>query len=55
MFRKMFIVTEYAALSIFNHKTIGNNINALQYTACLVVNIITVDNLLSSLITRWLV
>ena len=37
---------------ISHYKKIGYNINVLQQTACLVVNPITVGNLLSSLIAR---
>ena len=37
---------------ISHYKKIGNNINVLQQTACLVVNPIMVGNLLSSLIAR---
>ena len=37
---------------IFHYKKIGYNINELQQTACMVVNPITVGNLLSSLIAR---
>ena len=38
---------------ISEYKKIGYSINVLQQTACLVVNPITVGNLLSSLIARW--
>ena len=37
---------------ISQYKKIGNNINVLQQTACLVVNQSTVATLLSSLIAR---
>ena len=37
---------------ISHYKKIGYNINVLQQTACLVVNPITIGNLLSSLIAR---
>ena len=38
---------------VIRHKRIGYNLNVMRQTACLVINPITVDILLHSLIARW--
>ena len=54
-FKKIMGRTDQFRIIIIRHKRIGYDFNVMLQSACLVINHITVDNLLHSLIPRrWI-